>query len=303
MSDIFDALVKAQREAEGRRHGATNTQADAVSASGNGASVGRATAAAPRRAATAGSRDRRRGWRARLWSAIHRNGHERRVPLLLASPDSVVGEQFRVLRTRIETVGPGSLMITSALDREGKTACAANLAIALSMSVGPEVILVDADLRNSSVGAYFGVTAGPGLAECLMGEADWRNCLVPTQYSGLHVLPAGHHTVMANELLGSERMRSLTTELKREFPRHHIIFDTPPILLTADPEVVARYMDRVVLVVRAGVAPRAAVLKAIEALHADRFLGIVFNEATESVSSYYYYGRGYGYRKRGEDIS
>jgi len=301
MSDIFDALQKAQRETERQGGPRTAAPAPGAAASGNGTSPHPAPPAALPSPAAA-RRDRRGGWRSRLWSAVHGNGHVHHGALLV-SPDSVIGEQFRVLRTRVESVGPGTLMLTSALDREGKTVCAANLAISLSRSIGPDVILVDADLRNSSVGAYFDIPRKPGLADVLLGEADWHDCLAPTRYSGLHVLPAGRHTPMACELLGSERMRQLVTQLKTEFPRQYLLFDTPPILLTADPEVVARHMDHVVLVVRAGAAPRAAVLKAIEGLHTEHLLGIVFNEATESVSSYYYYGRGYGYPKRGEHTS
>ena len=298
MSDIFDALQKAQREAESRRSPAT--AAPGTVPSNNGDRPATAPAAAEPAPAAGARRPHRGGWRSWVWPAPHRNGHAYRGALI-ASPDSVIGEQFRVLRTRVETVGPGKFMVTSALDREGKTACAANLAIALSMSVGPEVILVDADLRNSSLGTYFDVPHKPGLADVLLGEADWRDCLAPTRYRGLQVLPAGRRTPMACELLGSERMRQFVTELKAEFPRQYLLFDTPPVLLTADPEVVARHMDHVVIVVRAGVAPRAAVLKAIEALHSEHLLWIVFNEATESVSSYYYYGRGYGYPKRSGD--
>ena len=90
-------------------------------------------------------------------------------------------------------------------------------------------------------------------------------------------------------------MHALTAEIKAELPHHHIVFDTPPILLTADPLVVARYMDHVILVVRAGRTPRAAVLKAVEALGPDRVMGIVFNGATRNISHYYNYGGGYVY--------
>ena len=54
-------------------------------------------------------------------------------------------------------------------------------------------------------------------------------------------------------------------------------------------------MDHVVLVVRAGVTPREAVLKAVQGLGADRFLGAIFNDATENLSHYYYYNGRYPY--------
>ena len=295
MSDIFDALVKAQHEIDDRRAAGGESGAEpgaSDSAASNGAGV-----QAPADQNGAGrARVRGRRWRTWLpWLRGSRNGHYDGRPFVVPSQGGLIGEQFRVLRTRIEVERPGTIMITSALDQEGKSLCAANLAIALSMRIGPGVILVDADLRHSSLAAYFGIGQGPGLADCLMGDAQWRDCLVATKYYGLRVLPAGGQTSMACELLGSERMHALTAEIKAELPSHHIVFDTPPVLLSADPLVVARYMDHVVLVVRAGVTPRDAVLKAVEALGPDRLMGIVFNGATRNISHYYNYGGGYVY--------
>jgi capsular exopolysaccharide synthesis family protein len=226
------------------------------------------------------------------WSAkgTSHNGQTHHLPLVGAGDGTVIGEQFRVLRSRIETVGPGALMITSALAQEGKTLCAMNLTLALSLRIDAGVILVDADLRRPSAGASFGIRSGRGLADCLLGEAHWQDCLVDTPYENLRLLPAGRRTSVAPELLGSERMQAVVAEMKREFPRDYLLFDTPPILLTADPMVIARHMDHVLLVVRAGMTPRASVLKAIKILGAERFLGVVLNDATDSVSDYYYYG-------------
>ena len=55
-------------------------------------------------------------------------------------------------------------MLTSALDQEGKTLCAANLAVALSMGMESRVLVIDADLRHPSIGSDFGAggTAGAG---------------------------------------------------------------------------------------------------------------------------------------------
>lgn len=223
------------------------------------------------------------------------NGQEYPLPMLAAADGTLVGEQFRVLRSRIETVGPGTLMITSALAQEGKTLCAMNLALALSLRIDAGVILVDADLRRPSAGASFGVKGGPGLAECLIGDARWQDCLVTTTFDSLRLLPAGRRTAMAPELLGSERMQAVVAELKAQHPHHYILFDSPPILLTADPMVIARRMDHVLLVVRAGMTPRASVLKAIKVLGSDRFLGVVLNGVRDSVSDYYHYGGQHNY--------
>ena len=297
MSEIFEALLKAQREAEGRSGTPVQTP-ESSTVAGIGDSNGRGDKRPVDLEAKA-PRSRAFRWIPRI--PFVRNGHNRNglgneIPWLIAPHHrSVVAEQFRVLRTRIETLGPCTLMITSALDREGKTLCTVNLAVALAMGIGAGVILIDADLRRPAAGALFGSHGRAGLLECLTGEARWQDCLMPTSYEGLQVLPAGGRSVIAAELLGSEQMREIVTQMRSEYPQHRILVDTPPILLTADPLVVARHMDHILLVVRAGVTPRRAVTQAIEALGADRFLGVVLNDATDSASDHYYYGGRYSY--------
>ena len=292
MSEVFEALLKAQRDADARRQeGGTSSPSSAVDKAPAGGNGRVATTRQP-------PRPPRRSFRWRVWArnGIKRNGHGYEIPWLIA-PDrgTVVAEQFRVLRTRIETVGPSALMLTSALDQEGKTLCAVNLSIALAMGVGGGAILVDADLRRPSAGALFAGRDQPGLLDCLTGDARWQDCLVATSYPGLKVLPAGRPTSVAADLLASERMQSVVTELRAEYPQHRILFDTPPVLLTADPIALAPLMDHIVLVVRAGVTPRRAVSKAIEALGAEKFLGVILNDATDHLSDHYYYGGRYAY--------
>jgi protein-tyrosine kinase len=287
MSEVFEALLKAQREADNQR--------GAPPQSSNGDSAGESLTAV----VTPGvrrSRHRVFHWLPWRHNGNGQNGREPAIPWLIAPERrTVVAEQFRVLRTRIEMVGPATFMITSALDQEGKTLCAVNLAVALAMGVGSGTILVDADLRRPSAGSHFGGHGHAGLLDCLAGDARWQDCLMSTPHERLKVLPAGSRSAMAAELLASERMQAIIAEMKAEFPQHRILFDTPPILLTADPVTVAPFMDYVVLVVRAGVTPRRAVSKAIESLGADRFLGIILNDATDHVSDHYYYGSRYSY--------
>lgn len=232
--------------------------------------------------------------------ATSRNGEDPAAgDLLVTAEDRThVSEQFRVLRTRIELAGPGLYMLTSALDQEGKTLCAANLTIALSMGMESKVLVVDADLRHPSIGASFGVGERRGLVDCLNGRADWRDCIVDTRYRGVSILPAGRPSSLAPELLASRRMTATIDELKEEFRDHFLIIDAPPLLLTSDPLVLARHMDRILLVVRAGVTPRAAVTKAVEVLGSENIFGVIFNGAQETFSHHYYYGGRYPYANR-----
>jgi protein-tyrosine kinase len=265
----------------------------------NGAPEGNGSAAAANSASPdSAARNRRAAWWRAAWG--RRNGKAGSHSDLLVEADdgSPISEQFRVLRTRIEMTGPGLYMLTSALDQEGKTLCAANLAIALSMSVEARVLLLDADLRHPSIGSRFGGYGRKGLVDCLEGRADWRDCIESTPHDGVSILPAGARSSLAPELLGSDRMGTIIAELRSEFPHHFLIFDAPPILLTADPLVLARHMDRVLLVVRAGVTPRAAVTKAVEILGPEVILGVIFNDATVNFSHRYYYAGRYPYAAR-----
>lgn len=301
MSEIYEALRKAQREADARQRPGGDTArqpplrlAVPAAAPAPGAEEPGAPQPAPHPV--------RRGLRGWL-RALLRRAAEADAPdgllaeRLRARRGTPMGEQFRVLRSRIETAGFGTYMITSALEREGKTLCATNLAFALADSLGAAgVILVDADLRRPSVGAWFGLRGGPGLADCLLGDAHWSTCLHETGHPALRVLPAGRESSRSTELLGSERMAVVLDEMKEAHPQHYVVVDAPPLLLTADPLVLARHVDRVLLVVRAGITPRAAVAKAIDILGSERFLGIVLNGTTETFTERYQYGYGrYGY--------
>lgn len=287
MSEIFEALKKAQRQVDERHLPAERTHAG-----GNGS--------APPAALSPTAADDVRGKAARNGSVARNGKAPVSTDLLVTADDRThVSEQFRVLRTRVELAGPGLYMLTSALDQEGKTLCAANLTVALSMGMESEVLVVDADLRHPSVGARFGAHGQRGLVDCLNGKADWRDCIMSTRYRGVSVLPAGRPSSLAPELLASSRMEKTIDELKREFPDHFLIVDAPPLLLTSDPLVLARHMDRILLVVRAGVTPRAAVIKAVEVLGPEHIFGVIFNGAQEHFSHRYYYGGRYPYTYTG----
>jgi len=289
MSEVFEALQKAQREADARQ--AADDPAQGENGAGAAPPIERVGAHTVSLQPVRRRRSRR-SWFRFLRRSSSRNGHDPEATLLMSpGQETSTGEQFRMLRTRIEMAGPGTVMITSALDQEGKTLCATNLAVALSMRIGPDVVLVDADLRNPSVAPFFGLLGNRGLVDCLMGDARVEDCIVRTRHERLSVLPAGRRSELAPELLGSDRMGAVMSDLKARLPTSYIVVDAPPLLLTADPMVIARQMDHILLVVRANVTPRAAVMKAVETIGADRIFGVILNDVTDSISHYYYYGR------------
>jgi Mrp family chromosome partitioning ATPase len=87
-------------------------------------------------------------------------------------------------------------------------------------------------------------------------------------------------------------MKQILNEAQAQFPGHRIIIDSPPILSTLstpDPLVIARYVDGVLLVVRAGKTPRDYLRKSIQSLNSSKVMGVVLNGADLGLSSKYYY--------------
>ena len=300
MSEIFDALLKAQRDVQ--------REAKAKEAPVGGREVGPSE---PQREPRRTPSRQRRTARSRWPHWLARNGKRPSPeisPELLISPegDGQMAEPFRVLRSTLLGLGSGMFMITSPLDGEGKTLSAANLAISLALPSTRDVILVDLDLRRPSLDSRLGVKPALGTIDCLQGKAKWQDCLSPTAYPHLRFLPAGTATKHAPELLASDGLRAMLEDLRVLAQSHFVIVDTPPILLASDPLLLANQMDHVLLMVRAGTTPRSALLKAVEAIGTDKLLGVVFNEATVQPSDYYRYGKHhlyYGYNSGTEPIA
>ncbi len=207
--------------------------------------------------------------------------------------NNIATEQFRKLRLKLasniaEGKPPRTIMITSAIPEEGKTTIAANLAVAISQRIGEHVLLVDCDMRRPSIHRYFDIEEGPGLSEYLQGDTDITELLNKTEFDKLTVLQAGAEAVNPAELLASQRMRNLVKEMKSRYADRVIIFDTSPILATAEPNVLASQVDGVMMVVEAGRTPREVVEKALNSLEGNNVLGFVLNGAIYEISSFFY---------------
>ena len=103
-------------------------------------------------------------------------------------------EAFRVLRTNLQFLDldhqPRCLVISSALQGEGKTMTSTNLAIALAQT-GRRTLLIDADLRRPRVAGQLGLDAAVGLTTVLVGKTDVQEAIQVHEPSGLHFLASG----------------------------------------------------------------------------------------------------------------
>ena len=210
----------------------------------------------------------------------------------LTEPHSFVGEQYKKLRARILKATSkdflNTIMVTSPDIGEGKTITALNLAVTMANEFDYTVLLVDADLKHPTISRYLGLESKYGLSDYLMNKAKLQDILIKTGIGKLVVLPAGNPLENAAELLSSERMKSLVQELKRRYKDRYIIFDSSPILITADSLSLSRYMDGLVFVVQAYHTTPKTVSHALSLIKGSNILGIVFNNVPEYLAKNLY---------------
>ncbi len=214
-------------------------------------------------------------------------------------PDEPAVESYRALRTNVTFVGAEKplqfIAVTSAGPREGKSTTAINLALTLAKS-GRRTILVDGDLRRSTIHRAFGVVQEPGLTDVLIGGVGASAGIRTEVARSLDVLPSGSTPPNPSELLGSSAMDALVAELRRDY--EYIVMDTPPVLPVTDAAVVATNADATILVVKSGDTDETAAQRAIDQLRRvnARIAGAVLNAVSAKRDPQYTY-YGYSYRQ------
>jgi capsular exopolysaccharide synthesis family protein len=202
-------------------------------------------------------------------------------------------ESFRDIRSALLFSNPdGShpqvLMITSSVPNEGKSAVSANLAVTLALS-GSRVLLVDADMRCATVHRYFGVGAEPGLSEILTEQVHYSEAIKQTATPNLSLISSGRAVTNAGELFLHPNTTKLVGELRGQFDI--ILFDSPPVLATADTPSLAPKTDGVLFVVRAGFTSARLVRNSLALLGQRRVsvLGMILNRADAANPGYHQY--------------
>jgi len=208
-------------------------------------------------------------------------------------------EEFRKLKTQVFHRFPNpphSILITSALPKEGKTMVALNLAKTISVEIQKKAILIDGDIRKSGI-HFDGLSNSKGLSEYLSDGIPLSSILMESGTENLRVILSGKPTDRSTELIGSKRMEELIRFLKGSESDTYIIIDSSPIISTSEPSLLSKLVDGIILVVMADYTPRETVQRALKSIDNQKVIGIVLNQVDIKSSGYYYskyYYRYYG---------
>ncbi len=189
---------------------------------------------------------------------------------MIDDPRGQIAEQFRSLRNSIIALNPDgaprTVVLTSAVEGEGKTVSSLNLAIALAELPGTQVLVVDGDLHAPAVEEYLGVPRRQGLADVLRGTCAIDAAIRSSSIAQVSLMGAGTLPENPSKLLGSERMRTVLNSLKQRYS--YVLIDTPAAMSISDASLLGAIADGVVLVVRLESTPRPYVEQTLNDLEA-----------------------------------
>ena len=216
--------------------------------------------------------------------------HDRKF-ILSENSNFFLQEAYKTLRTNVSfaltnTEGCKVVMITSAMQSEGKSLTALNLSIALGQ-IDKKVLLIDCDLRRPKLARLLSISAPAGLSNLLMDFGLLNKALINSEEHGVDLILAGDIPPNPAELLSSNRMQKFLSALREHYD--YIILDSPPVNLVVDAVVLGSQCDGVLFVVRADQSERGAVIHAMQQLSYGKanVIGFAFNGVTAETTSGY----------------
>ncbi len=228
-------------------------------------------------------------------------GHNTEEELVVVKKDvrTPLVEQFRALRTNLQFIMTNPqekvILLTSSMSGEGKSFVATNLAAVIALS-GKRVLLMEMDLRKPKISENLGLSNHTGFSTYAIGKSAMDAVIKP---SGIHencwLISSGPIPPNPAELLLMENTGLLFAELRKMFD--YIIVDTAPVGLVTDAQLLARFADASLYLMRQGYTFReqAKLTKDLMTNQKMPRLNIILNDVKQGTSYGYGYGYGYGY--------
>jgi tyrosine-protein kinase Etk/Wzc len=216
--------------------------------------------------------------------------------ILINNPRSMVSETIRSTKANMDFVsakGSNIISVTSTVGGEGKTYCSINLSCAFAVS-DKRTVLIGADLRRPKIFNDFSLTNEKGLTTFLIGKCELTDIINETSVKNLHIITAGAVPPNPAELLSSEKMKELLSELRKKYD--YIIIDTPPLGVVTDALFMMKYADINIYIVRYNFTSKKIIKDVNDMVKTTGVKHVCFlmNDMMYKKSKYGKYGR-YGY--------
>ncbi len=203
-------------------------------------------------------------------------------------------EAYKLLRTKLQFsfTDEGKCRVvglSSALSGEGKSLSSINLSYSLSQ-LDKKVILIDCDMRKPTLAEKLDIKKSPGLSNWLTGQSQLQDlmqkCNIKEEEDAFCVISAGQNPPNPIELLSSERMTQLISQLREEYD--YVILDLPPVEEVSDALAIAKEIDGILLVVRQNYCNRMALSNTVRQFEfiGSKVLGVVYNCIGEDGTGY-----------------
>lgn len=211
-------------------------------------------------------------------------------------PRSSVSEQYRKIRTSIDFSSLDEkiqvINMTSANPSEGKTVTCINVATVYSQ-MEKKVLLIDMDLRKPKVHRAFELSNQGGVSGYIQDKSLTNNIQEVNPY--LHIMVAGEKIPFPSEALGSQLIKDMIEEIKKEYDV--VVIDCPPMTAVTDASIISNFSDGTVFVLASRTTNRDVAKNSIKQLnqHGANILGAVLTRVSKRDSAYgmdyyYYYG-------------
>ena len=205
-------------------------------------------------------------------------------------PTSIVTEQYRVAATRLvlnfqEQKG-GVVAITSAVNGEGKSTAASNLAYVLARDLGKRTLLIDCDFVHPMLNVYNGIAAKPGLQDAIKGILPIESCLHRSGELPLWILPLDGNEKELLDLRTMQPLARLVSEVRSNYD--FIILDAPPILPLANMSLIGAMADMIIMVIRFGVTPQEIVKRARMTLKPQTQAALILSSCEAGLTPRYF---------------
>jgi polysaccharide biosynthesis transport protein len=190
-----------------------------------------------------------------------------------------------------------TIVVASAISREGKTSLASALSLSLAKSTCEPILLIDADMRCPSLHEIFNVDLGPGLADVLAGKAAVRDTILDVARLPIHLLPAGQLKTSPHTILRRGEFCALLNELRKTY--RYVVVDGPPVLAAAEAMILASAADGTIVCTMRDISRGPQFRLACQRLQAAgaNLLGSVISGLPTRVWAYKYGGYGYGWKR------